>query len=131
MPTDAPNPFPYDCCPELDTTDPLDPEGASFFQHLIGVMHWMVELGHVDIAIEVSLLSSHLAYPLEGHLELALHIMGYLCLKHNTRLVLDPTYPTIDLSLFPNYDWTEFYGDVTEAIPSDMPDPSGKTLASA
>jgi hypothetical protein len=57
MPLAAENPFPYNCCPELDTSDPLDPEGLSFYQHLIGIMHWMVELGHVDIATEVSLLS--------------------------------------------------------------------------
>jgi hypothetical protein len=91
-------------------------------------MHWMVELGRVDIATEISLLSFHLAYPCEGHLEAALHIMGYLRLKHNTRLVFDPTYPDIDMSMFPQYDWTEFYGDVEEAIPHDMPEPLGKDL---
>jgi hypothetical protein len=36
----------------------------------------MVELGRVDIATEISPLSSHLAYPREGHLEAALHVMG-------------------------------------------------------
>jgi hypothetical protein len=60
-------------------------------------MRWMVELGHIDIATEVSLLSSHLAFPPEGHLETAIHIMSYLSQKHNTRLVIfDPTYPKID-----------------------------------
>ncbi len=116
MPLTAENPFPYNCCPELDTADPLDPEGLSFYQHLIGIMCGMVELGCVDITTEVSLLSSHLALPHEGHLELALHIMGYLQPKHNTHLVFDPTYPTVDLSLFPEYDWSEFYGDVKEVI---------------
>ena len=37
----------------------------------------MVELCRVDIATKISLLSSHLAYPHEGHLEAALHAMGY------------------------------------------------------
>ena len=64
-------------------------------------MRWMVEQGRVDIATEVSLLSSFLAYPREGHLETALHIMGYLKNKHNTRLVFDPTYPNIDMGDFP------------------------------
>ena len=88
----------------------------------------MVELGRVDIAVEVSLLSSYLANPREGHLEAAIHIMGYLRLKHNTRLVFDPTYPDICESDFPRFDWTEFYGDVTEAIPTDMPPPLGKEV---
>ncbi len=88
----------------------------------------MVKLGRVDIATEVSLLSLHLALPHEGHLELALHIMGYLRRKHYTRLVFDPTYPTIDLSLFPEYNWSGFYGDVKEVLPPDMPEPLGKDI---
>ena len=88
----------------------------------------MEELGCVDIATEVSLLSLHLALPRKGHLDLALHIMGYLRQKHNTFLVFDPTYPTIALCLFPEYDWSVFYGDVKEAIPSDMPEPLGKDV---
>jgi hypothetical protein len=64
----------------------------------------------------------------EGHLTLALHVMGYLRCKHNTRLVFYPTYPTIDLSLFPTYDWSEFYGDVWEALPPNMPEPLGKDI---
>jgi hypothetical protein len=117
-----------DYCPEMDISDPLNPECLSFYQHLIGVMRWMVETGRVDIATEISLLSSHLAYPRAGHLEVALHVMGYLKQKHNTRLVFDLTYPTIDMDSFPQYDWTEFYGDVEEAIPSDMPPPLGEDL---
>ena len=47
--------------------------------------------------------------------------MGYLQLKHNLRLIFDPTYPDIDQTAFPVYDWMEFYCDVEEAIPPDMP----------
>jgi hypothetical protein len=90
-----------DYCPEMDISDPLDPECLSFYQHLIGVMQWMVELGRVDIATKISLLSSHLAYPRVEHLKVALHIKGYLKQKHNTQLVFDPTYPTIDMDSFP------------------------------
>ncbi len=88
----------------------------------------MVELGRIDIATEVSLLSSHLAYPCKGHLETALHIMSYLSQKHNTRLIFDLTYPKIDMGQFPQYNWTEFYSNVEEAIPVDMPKPLGKDL---
>jgi len=112
LPKQADSPFQCDCAPEMDTTDPLDPECSSFYQHLIGVTRWMVELGRVDIATEISLFSSHLAYPREGHLEAALQVMGYLKQKHDSRLIFDPTYPKIDMSSFPTYDWTEFYGDV-------------------
>jgi hypothetical protein len=93
LPQRADNPFPYDYYLELDLFEPLDPECSSFYQHLIGVMRWMVELGCIDIVTEVSLLSSHLAYLREGHLETALHIMSYLSQKHNTRLILTRPIP--------------------------------------
>ena len=61
-------------------------------------MRWMVEPVHIDIATEVSMLSSYLVCLREGHLEYALHVMGYLRLKHNSRLIFNPTYPDIDLT---------------------------------
>ncbi len=64
--------------PSNDLSDILDPECSSFYQHLIGVMRWMVEVGHIDIVTEVSMLSFYLACPCEGHLENALHVMGYI-----------------------------------------------------
>jgi hypothetical protein len=96
--------------------------------YLIGVMRWMVEFGCIDIATEVSLLFSHLAYPREGHLKTALHMMSYLSHKHNERLIIDPTYPKIDMGKFPQFNWTKFYGDVEEAIPVGMPEPLGKDV---
>ena len=47
-------------------------------------MRWMVEIGSIDIATEVSLISSCLAYPREGHLEAAFHLMASLKHKHNS-----------------------------------------------
>ena len=84
-------------------------------------------LGRIDIATEVSQLSSFLAMPRKGHLQGALHVMSYLRLKHNSRLVLDPSYPDIDMSEFNrNRDWTDFYGDAEESIPHNAPKPRGK-----
>jgi hypothetical protein len=88
----------------------------------------MVELGRIDIATEVSMLSSYLACPREGHLENALHVMGYLQLKHNSQIIFDPTYPNIDQTAFPSFEWTEFYGNVEEAITPDMSPPLGKDV---
>ncbi len=44
IPARAGNPFPVDYDPSTDLSDILDPECSSFYQHLIGVMRWMVEL---------------------------------------------------------------------------------------
>jgi hypothetical protein len=79
----AANPFAMGYEPEIDETPALDPDQASYFQSIIGVMQWMCEIGHIDIATEVSPLLSHLAYPREGHLDAALHVMGYPRLKYN------------------------------------------------
>jgi hypothetical protein len=84
IPTRVDNPLPVNYDPSNDLSDILDPECSSFYQHLIGVMRWMVELGRIDIATEVSMLSSYLACPCDGYLENALHVMGYLQLKHNS-----------------------------------------------
>jgi hypothetical protein len=75
LPAKAENPFPTTYDPTSDESEPLDPEKASFYMHLIGCMRWMIEIGRIDIATEVSLLSSYLAHPREGHLEGALHVM--------------------------------------------------------
>ena len=55
--------------PKLDVSTELNPRDASQYQSLIGILRWIVELGRVDICCEMSMLSSHLAMPREGHLE--------------------------------------------------------------
>jgi hypothetical protein len=64
-----------ECEPELDETPTFNPDWASYFQSIIGMMQWICKIGHIDIATEVLLLSSHLAYPQEGHLDAALHVI--------------------------------------------------------
>ena len=67
-------------------------------------MRCMVELGRMDIDVEVSHIYSLLSMPRQGHLVNALHIMSYLNIKHNSRLVLDPSYPGIEMSQFKSND---------------------------
>jgi hypothetical protein len=114
--------------PKIDETPALDPDQASYFKSVIGVMQWMCKIGRIDIATEVLLLSLHLAYLPEGHFDAALHVMGYPRLKYNSQLIFDPTYPLIGDSTFQHHDWEEFYGDVHEAIPTNPPQPLGKEV---
>ena len=74
------------------------------------------------------MLASHLALPREGHLEALFHIYSYLDVRHNSRMVFDPTYPTVDKDNFMTCDWKEFYGNVREQIPVDAPEPRGKDV---
>ena len=55
--------------------------------------------------------------------------MYYLKIKHNSRLVLDPSYPGIDMPEFKsNENWASLYGDVQEAKPLNAPKPLGKEI---
>ena len=58
----------------LDITQELPPTEASYYHSLIGIIQWIVELERVDICVETSMMTSHLALPQVGHLEEAFHI---------------------------------------------------------
>jgi hypothetical protein len=110
--------------PEIDTTDLLNDKDAGFYMSQIGVLQWAVELGRIDIATEVSMLAAFSAAPRQGHLAAILHIYAYLKGHDRSRLVLDPgELPDIAQ---PHYDWTDFYGEVVELIPPDLPEPRGR-----
>ena len=63
--------------PELDTSPELKESTLQRYQELIGVLRWAVELGRVDILLETSMMSTHLALPQQGHLEQLYHMFGY------------------------------------------------------
>ena len=54
--------------PELDASPELNERRASYYASLMGVLRWIIELGRVDIIVEVGLLSRFQACPREGHL---------------------------------------------------------------
>jgi hypothetical protein len=45
--------------PEIDMTPKCDEYDDTLYMSLIGVLHWIVEMGRVNIAVEVSMLSSY------------------------------------------------------------------------
>ena len=63
LPAKAETPMQTSYRPELDVSPELEPTKAAYYQSVIGVLRWMVELGRVDICLECSMLSSHLALP--------------------------------------------------------------------
>jgi len=91
----------------------------------------MVDLGRVDITAEVSMMSSCLALPREGHLKALFHMFRYLEQKHNAVQVFDPTEPSINHNDFPKLDWSNTVyanerGELKEDVPKDLPKPCGK-----
>ena len=105
FPKRAPTPFFNDYQAELDTTPVFNAAQANHYQSQIGVLRWIVELGHIDMVIEASILSSQSSMPQEGHLDAVCRIFGNLKHKHNSRIIFDPTHPLIDQAGFNFFDW--------------------------
>jgi hypothetical protein len=97
------------------------PEEASYYQELIGVLRWSVELGRIDIHTSVAMLSQHLAMPRREHLNAA-----YDAIKKHLRykIVFDDTYIHWD-NKFKKVAWTDFYPEAEEPIPPTIPEPRG------
>ena len=121
--------------PELDITPLCDTEQLHIFQQLVGILRWLVELGRVDINLEVSKLSSFLAGPRIGHLHQAFHIFKYLRNHENSWIPLDPC------KLIVNWNGTDeqspgtrremmkkIYQDAEEDIPMNAPEPRGESV---
>ena len=86
----------------------------------------------MDICFEVSMLSSCLALPCEGHLQALFHIISYLGAKKNAELVFDPSLPDfIDYNFFPKEYWsdtiyaTDTEGELHEKLPDKKPKARG------
>jgi len=91
LPTKAETPMQTSYRPELDTTPELNDTDSAYYQSLIGVLRWIVELGRVDLCLEVSMMSSHLTLPREGHLAQLYHMFAHLKKYHITEMAFDPS----------------------------------------
>eukprot|EP00978_Attheya_sp_CCMP212_P039108 scaffold200363_cov50-Attheya_sp.AAC.4 len=117
-------PLPKSYKAELDTTTLLGD------QQLIGILRWAVELGRIDIALEVSYMSSYLCAPRKGHIEAVYNIFAYLDKQHlESNLVFDDKIPTINESVFAKTDWSDsVYSTETPAAPINMPEALGNPV---
>jgi hypothetical protein len=85
----------------------------------------------VDINVEVSMMSLHLALPGAGHLKEVYHIIAYLKAHSNTEMVFNPTPVALDMNLFEQQDWSYLlYGckGLAEELPNNMPKPCGPSM---
>jgi hypothetical protein len=74
----ASKPLPNGYCPEMDVSPECNAVMTQRYQAYTGILRWALELGRVDIVLEVSPMSSFNALPREGHLEALYHIFAYL-----------------------------------------------------
>ena len=129
LPSKCKTPLAYGYRPKLDVTPELKSDGLQRYQELIGILQWAVKLGRVDILMETSMMSTHLAMPRRGHLEQVHHIFDYLKERPKRKLFFDPQHLELDERSFTTYDWYDFYRDAKEPVPGDMPAQRGQTVS--
>jgi hypothetical protein len=131
LPTRVTTPLSQEYRPGLDQSREMDGKCGQYYQSLIDVLHWICELGRVDIHVAVSMLSHYVVSPWKGHLQQVFHLLAYL--KHHTRskMVFNDTQPVFDENAFAICDWSEFYPDAEEAIPHNVPEPRGHCLVTS
>lgn len=121
--------------PELDMTPFCNEEQTQLYQNIIGMLRWILELGRIDILLKTSLMLSFMASPRIGQLHQLVHIFHYLKNHDSSWLLMDP------MKLDINWDGPEskrpserrrimktLYRDSEEEIPSNMPEPRGKSV---
>jgi hypothetical protein len=105
----CPAPFSGGYNPELDEKPELVPVMVNFVQSQIGILRWYVELGRISIIAEVSMLFTYLCLSREGHFYAVFHVCAYLSLHINGGVIVDPTYPTVNMGALIKTDWKSMY----------------------
>jgi hypothetical protein len=115
--------------PEIDSSEFLCEDDIQKYQSLIGAMQWAISIGRFDIAVHVMTMSSFRASPRCGHLERVKCMVGYLSKFRFAELRIltdEPNFSDIEVA---EYDWSKsIYGNVSEAVPKDAPEPLGKPV---
>jgi hypothetical protein len=116
--------------PELDVSPHLEQDDHPWYQQLLGILNWIVELGRIDVHNIVARLSAYLAAPRVGHIKAVLHVFAYLKATNNKLIEFDKTLPTLPDDNIDRDKWKDFYPDA-DAInekPPRMPRPLGNPV---
>ena len=78
-----------------DISEELDTDGVEYYQEVIGILRWAIEIGQVGILVEVSLLSEYLTNPRKSNLDQSYDILSYS--QHSSKIIihLDQTEPNV------------------------------------
>ena len=124
----ASSPLVGDYHPEVDTSPLLSEDDALLYASYIGILQWATELGRIDLAQSVALLSRFRQAPREGHMAAVLRVFGYVKGHLRSKLVLDPAYRDWTNVEWYKADWKEFYPGAAEPIPPGAPEPLGEEV---
>ena len=114
--------------PKLDESALLDLDDISKYRMMVGSLNWMVTLGRFDVYYATQTLARYNMAPRQGHMKAMQRVFGYLKHHLKMRIEYDTALP-MHASYQPvKYDWFEHYGEVTEELPPDMPQPKGNPV---
>ena len=83
------------------------------------------------MCVKVSMMSSNLVFPREGHMKEVYYIFAYLKKHHNAEIVFDPSEVYFNNSAFPKQDCSfSAYGckGLEEELPPNMQKPCGESM---
>ena len=81
-----------------------------------------MKIGRVDIITEVSMMTSQMYMPREGHLEAVLRVFAFLHQNYNCRMAFDPNHPSINMNHFNKWKWTGYFGEFKKSVPPNAPE---------
>ena len=82
----------------------IEDDQANYYQTIVGQLIWAVEIGRIDINLEIDLLSRCLAQLRHDHIDHVFHNFSIIKSHTKTNLVLDPLKNDFDYE-FIAYDW--------------------------
>ena len=94
----------------MDKNPAMKQELSYWYQSLIGMLMWVLEIVRVDIIIGVSMMESQMVIPRGVNLAAVLRVLAFFCKKYYSRMAFDPTYPAINMSEFKECKWKDLYG---------------------
>ena len=98
--TKAKKPYPSEYHPELDESPEYNDSDVRFCHEMVGMLRSAVELGRVDIFLEVLLTSSYMACPRIVHMKILIHISAFLKSKPKLTIAFDLRHLVIEKSRF-------------------------------
>ena len=117
--------------PELDVSEPCTADETVKYQSLIGALQWTISLCRSDISVAVMTLGRYRAAPLQGHLQRAKRIVGYLKKYSHAAIRFRTGIPDHE-SMYGEpaaHDWMySVYGNPKEQVPHNAPTPKGKPV---
>lgn len=90
---------------------------------LVGILRWAAKLSRIDIHLSVAWMAQYLAQPYQIY-----HIFAYIKTHLCSCIILDATLPHIDTDRFTPVDWSSFYPNAVEVIPTNAPTPRCKAI---